>query len=52
MLTEFKTLNIILPLFWSTWKWCLDPDSATLHVLAWHVGMIIASVEPHSKVTK
>ena len=42
-------MNIQLPLFWSTWSGSRGQDLATVaHELAWHMGIIIAIVEPQS----
>ena len=41
-------INIRLPLFWSTSSWARTQP----HVLAWRMGVIIAIVEPRSKIHK
>ena len=45
-------MNIRLSLFWSTWSEA-RPRARTLpHVRAWRMGVIIATVEPRSKIHK
>ena len=42
-------MNIQLLQFWSTWSGSRGQDLASVaHVLAWHLGVIIAIVEPLS----
>ena len=44
-------MNIQLPLFWSTWLgWARHPDSP--HLLAWSMGVIIATIWLTAKVSK